>query len=175
MNRQGHEAIQFFIGTEVEHTPAAGMKTLFVVGLQPVAAIDRVLTDPFSSIGSPIQHVYFGANQSFGLTEPTAEEWNKWTEMVSYYLDRSLLCTLDLDVRHAQQLLDTGLTEWNTFIPMISVKLPCISQLGYNATLKLDDYDFSASNPGVWCHSLHQLQSRQAFTAWHQYTQDTPL
>ena len=28
-----HEDVTFFIGTEVEHTPAYGMKTLFVVGV----------------------------------------------------------------------------------------------------------------------------------------------
>jgi hypothetical protein len=175
MNRQGHETTQFFIGTEVEHTPAAGMKTLFVVGIQSVESIDRILTDPFADIGSPIQHVYFGANQSFDIDEHDHTGWNQWTEMVQHYLDRGLLCTLDLDVRYAQALLETGLTEHHNFIPMISVRLPYISQLGYNATLKLDDHDFEGSNPGVWCHNLHELQTRETFTAWHQYKQDTPL
>jgi hypothetical protein len=55
---------------------------------------------------------------------------------------------------------------------MISVKLPYIKQLGYNATLKLDDKDFKATNPGVWCHSVHELQTRKAFTDWSKYTQD---
>ena len=32
MNREGHEAVNFFVGTEVEHTPAFGQRTLFVVG-----------------------------------------------------------------------------------------------------------------------------------------------
>ena len=34
MDRPGHELAKFFIGTEVEHTPAHGKTTLFVVGLQ---------------------------------------------------------------------------------------------------------------------------------------------
>ena len=34
MIREGHEDTQFFIGQEVEHTPAFGKKTLFVVGIQ---------------------------------------------------------------------------------------------------------------------------------------------
>ena len=34
MNREGHDEVSFFIGTEVEHTPAFGKRTLFVVGLQ---------------------------------------------------------------------------------------------------------------------------------------------
>ena len=55
---------------------------------------------------------------------------------------------------------------------MISVKLPYINQLGYNATLKLDDRDFDATNPGVWCHSIHKLQDRSVFTDWSKYTKD---
>jgi hypothetical protein len=56
---------------------------------------------------------------------------------------------------------------------MISVKLPYIQQLGYNATIKLDDKDFAATNPGVWCHSVHDLMKRdQAFTDWYKYTKD---
>ena len=55
---------------------------------------------------------------------------------------------------------------------MISVKLPYIALLGYNAVIKLDDRDFAATNPGVWCHELHDLMSRDRFTSWDQYSQD---
>ena len=70
-----------------------------------------------------------------------------------------------------EQVLECG-TEYKNFIPMISVKLPYINQLGYNATLKLDDKDFKATNPGVWCHSVHELQDRKVFTDWTKYTKD---
>ena len=55
---------------------------------------------------------------------------------------------------------------------MISAKLPGIRKLNYNATLKIDDSDYEATNPGVWCHSVHQLQSKRTFTDWSKYTQD---
>jgi len=82
------------------------------------------------------------------------------------------LCTLDLDVSAVEGLIEGPLVEYNNFIPMISVKLPYIQQLGYNATIKLDDRDFAATNPGVWCHSLHNLKDRRVFTDWSQYTKD---
>jgi hypothetical protein len=85
---------------------------------------------------------------------------------------RGYWCTLDLDVSEIESLLETGLTEHHKFIPMISVKLPYLQQLGYNATIKLDDRDFAATNPGVWCHQLHDLLNRNKFTNWSQYTQD---
>ena len=89
--------------------------------------------------------------------------------------DHYYMCTLDIDVACAEGLLEGPLTEYNNFIPMLSVKLPYIKQLGYNATLKLDDKDFRATNPGVWCHNIHDLQDRSVFTDWSKYTKDETL
>ena len=54
-------------------------------------------------------------------------------------------------------------------------KLPYITQLNYNATLKLDDRTWGATNPGVWTHHLQSLMSKDKYTHWDQYTQDTTL
>jgi hypothetical protein len=81
-------------------------------------------------------------------------------------------CTLDFDVKETEGLLESGLTEKRRFIPQISVKLPYLNQLGYNATLKIDDKDFNATNPGVWCHNLQDLLGRDRFTNWDQYGKD---
>ena len=85
------------------------------------------------------------------------------------------MCTLDLDASCAEGLIESGLADYNNFIPMISVKLPYVRHLGYNATLKIDDKDFEATNPGVWCHNLQDLQSRKTFTDWSRYTKDETL
>jgi hypothetical protein len=173
MDRPGHENTQFFIGTEVEHTPAFGMRTLFVVGIQPTAEIHA------NAMAYKCDHIYFGANQSFPA-DGTAN-WKAWEDMIGMMLRSGLggehhyMCTLDLDVGVVEDLLDGPLVEFNNFIPMISVKLPYIKQLGYNATLKLDDKDFRATNPGVWCHKIHDLQDRSVFTDWSKYTKDKTL
>ena len=83
-----------------------------------------------------------------------------------------LRVTLDIDVSCVEGLLESGLTEQMTFIPMISVKLPYLQQLGYNATIKIDDIDFNATNPGVWCITLNELTKRKYFTDWNQYKKD---
>ena len=169
MNRPDHDNVNFFTGVEVEHTPAYGMDTLFVVGVQPTSEITPRLK-------TPGQHIYFGANQSFpNLHVNDGAEWAKWETMIYHYLDMGYWCTLDVDISCVEGLCESGLCEYNRFIPMISAKLPYIRQLGYNATLKLDDKDFEATNPGVWCHSIHRLQSRNTFTDWSKYTKDTPL
>ena len=168
MNREGHENTAFFYGTEVEHTPALCKKTLFVVGVQT--------TDDIAAHIQGCEHIYFGANQSFpNLAINDADAWWAWEDMITTFLKKDYLCTLDIDVRCVEGLLESGLCDRHNFIPMISVKLPYIKLLGYNATLKLDDKDFAATNPGVWCHSIHELQNRDHFTDWSKYTKDKVL
>ena len=45
MIREGHDNVLFFHGTEVEHTPAFGKRTLFVVGVQSTDEIAKHLTE----------------------------------------------------------------------------------------------------------------------------------
>jgi hypothetical protein len=167
MIRAGHNNVSFFIGTEVEHTPAFGLRTLFVVGLQDPQIIIQ------EAKNNEIEHIYFGANQSFPTLDINdINNWSEWEYMVKTALEAGWLCTLDLDIKQAEGLLESSLVEFHNFIPMISVKLPYIKQYGYNATIKIDDKDFNATNPGVWCHSLHDLQKREVFTDWSKYTKD---
>lgn len=177
MIRPGHDNTRFFLGTEIEHTPAMGMKTLFVIGVQPVQDIDAMLDDAYLGLGGrQVGHVYFGANHSFPyIPVNNGADWGKWEHMIYHCLERDLWCTLDIDVSCVEGLLESGLVENRRFIPMISVKMPYIAQLGYNAVLKIDDRDFAATNPGVWCHSVHSLQRRSVFTDWDQYSKDEVL
>ena len=163
------ESADFFVGTEVEHTPMHGERTLFIVGLQSAAAIVQMAT------ALDVKHIYFGANMSFPRLEfNDAEQWRAWESMIKTCLDAGFWCTLDFDVAQVEGLCEGGLTENRRFIPMISVKLPYVQLLNfnYNATIKIDDKDFAASNPGVWCHSLHDLMDRSKFTNWDAYTKD---
>lgn len=176
MIREGHETTEFFVGTEIETSPAHGKATLFVVGLQPVDIIQWRLGDANAKRKDPIRHIYFGANMSF--PNPPIDDamtWNKWQGMIMPFLNQGIWCTLDLDVTAVEGLLEGMLTEQALFIPMISVKLPYITQLGYNATIKLDDRDFQATNPGVWCHAVHDLMDRNKFTSWDLYTKDETI
>lgn len=177
MNREGHENVDLFIGHEVEHTPAYGQKTLFVVGLQDTNKILEILNDHRTYIDPErhITHVYFGANMSFPNLLVNDYRWHDWEAMIKAVLDAGYTCTLDIDVACVEGLAESGLCDYNNFIPMVSVKMPYIRQLNYNATLKIDDKDFAASNPGVWCHSIHTLQKRSVFTDWSKYTKDKSI
>jgi hypothetical protein len=172
MNREGHENINFFYGTEVEHTPAYGKYTLFVVGVQNKHDILHALTCG----QAPVEHIYFGANMSFPKCDTNdSDAWRPWEGMVRYFLDHEYNCTLDIDVSCVEGLTESGLCEYYNFNPMISVKIPYAGLLNYNTTIKIDDRDFQATNPGVWCHSLHNLMDRTVFTDWTKYSKDSKL
>jgi hypothetical protein len=166
MKRAGHDDVNFFTGTEVERTPAFGRRTLFVVGVQPVDAIAAKLADVE-------QHIFFGANHSFNPQTPA--EWRTWEEMITHFLARGYLCTLDIPISAVEEFNDGGLCEYRNFIPQIRVSVPYTKLWNYNTMLKIDDKDFDATNPGVWCHSLHSLMSRETFTSWDDYKEDQPL
>lgn len=167
------EDVNFFVGEEVERTPAFGKKTLFVVGVHTNSVIESWLNKVTLK---NIDHIYFGANMSFPkLHANDGAEWAKWEMMLYYFLEKDYWCTLDLDISCVEGLAESGLCEHNKFIPMISAKLPYVQLLNYNAILKIDDKGFNASNPGVWCHNIHDLKNRNNFTDWSKYKKDTIL
>lgn len=166
----GYEGpVDMFIGTEVERSPAFGKKTLFVVGLVPSNEILSLVEE------NDCEHVYFGANMSFTVNGNDSKTWRQWEEMILAILDAGYWATLDLRPEQINGLLEGPLVEDRRFIPMISVKLPYTRVLNYNTTIKIDDIDFDASNPGVWCWRLHDLMNPQQFTSWDDYKNDKPI
>ena len=165
----------FFIGTEVEQSPAQGMLTLFVTGVQPVEEIVTRAEIEYGETNATekIKHIYCGANMSYHPTTP--EEYKEWDEMILALLKRDYWVTLDFDVSHAEEVHEGGLSEYRRFIPMVSVKLPYISLFNYNTTIKIDDRGFDATNPGIWCHRLYDLMDKDKFTSWDAYSGDTAI
>ena len=160
MDRKGHDNVVYFVGSEVEFTPAYSMRTLFVVGIQDADEIIRTAQK------HECRHIYLGANQSF---EPS-DDWDILVKNIVKHKD--FMVTLDFDVVHCEWVLEGGYDEHDNFISMISVKVPYIKQFNYNACIKVDDKDFQSSNPGVWTHRVHDLQNTNVFTPWSNYTQD---
>jgi hypothetical protein len=160
--------VVFFTGTEVEHTPQFGKKTLFVVGLQSL----KDITD--TAVIQECKHIYLGANQSFGFNLETIDEWDK---LVVDLLKAGYWVTVDLDIKDYVVMCDCLCcwAEHDRFILQISVKLPYITNNNYNTCIKIDDRDFRATNPGVWVHQLHDLMDRRRFTSWDAYTKDEAL
>lgn len=159
--------VTFFVGDEIEHTPAYGMKTLFVVGRQSIETINHVLKD------QDIQHIFFGANHSFN--PEGYDEHESWETMITYFLEQGYWCSLDIPMNQIEEFNDGGLNDYDRFIPQIRVPIPYVKLWNYNTMVKIDDKDFKATNPGVWSHSLHKLMDRSVFTDWTCYKNDKVL
>lgn len=166
MKREGHDNVDFFFGKEVEKTPAFGKQTLFVVGVQ---SCDDIVYH-FDRNPSGVEHIFFGANHSFDPKNNL--EWARWEGMIGYFLERGYLCSLDIPMSAVEEFNDSGLCEYNNFIPQIRISIPYVKLWNYNTMVKIDDNDFDATNPGVWTHSLHSLMTRETFTSWNQYNED---
>jgi hypothetical protein len=164
--------IQIFTGVEVEHTPAYGLQTLFVTGVQPIQEIQDWLDDfnSYEDTSKHIKHIFFGANHSFNPRDTL--DWQSWEQMIKFFLDKDYLCSLDIPLNAVEEFNDGGLNEYSNFIPQIRVPIPYIKLWNYNTMIKIDDKDFKATNPGVWSHSLHTLMDRSKFTDWSQYSND---
>ena len=170
LNTEERQAVVYFTGYEVEHTICHGMKTLFVVGTPP---LEEILQQANRDID--IKQIYFGTSQSFNPKSNSHEEYKAWDQVITGCLEADYWVTLDFDIKHIEGVLEGGWNDYDRFVPMISCKLPYIKLLNYNATLKLDDLTWGKTNPGVWTHHLKDLMSKDKYTYWDQYTQDTKL
>ena len=155
--------IEYFVGEEIEHTPAYLLKTLFVVGVKAPEQITDIATK------HECDHVYFGANQSFD-----GKKIGDWVTQIEHVLRLGYKVTLDLDIAYVQKKCKwlQQLNKFDSFITQLSVKLPNIEQYNDNTTVKIDDVDFNATNDGVWCHSLDKLKDFDKMTIWSEYGKD---
>jgi hypothetical protein len=160
----------FFTGVEVEHTIAYGTKTLFIVGTPSIDEINTEIRD-LAEDNYAVEHLYFGTSQTYkNIDVKTAKAFER---LIIHYLDNTdYWITLDFDVNDINRVHEAGYCERHKFIPMISVKMPYIKLLNYNATLKIDDREWGYSNPGVWTHHLQSLLGKNVYTDWSAYKGD---
>lgn len=165
MNREGHKNIAFFVGPEVEHTPAYSRKTLFVVGKQALDTIVSFARD------HKVTHIFMGANHSFNSDNNDPY----WNHVITALLDRGFWVTLDYQAHQHQDvlsMLNKGIWQSRMFVPLLSVRIPKVQTSSPNLTVKIDDIDFKATNPGVWCMHFHEVTDSNRFTDWIEYGSD---
>jgi|TARA_B100001996_G_scaffold90783_1_gene67483 hypothetical protein len=159
--------VEYFVGNEVEKTPAHLERTLFVVGTQmSVDVMDQAREND-------CKHIYLGANQSFNPTNDDQKE--DWDDMIMPLLEEGWLVTLDYDIKYHEHVIAFDYNRFDNFISQISVKVPNIEKLNNKACIKIDDNDFKHSNKGVWIHHVKDLKLETQFTNWEEYGRDTPI
>jgi hypothetical protein len=170
MNRDGHKDVRFFVGPEVEHTPAYSKRTLFVVGKQDVAEILN------QANSNRTTHIFMGANHSFSV-DPT-DGTLYWDKTITALLDKGFWVTLDYQAHEHKSvlmMLNAGIWQSRLFVPLLGVRIPKIETSSPNLTVKIDDVDFKATNRGVWCMHFHEVTDSNRFTDWQDYESDTVI
>ena len=161
-----HEGIDFFVGNEVEKTPTQGMKTLFVVGNKLPDEIHKLAQE------NDCKHIYLGANHSF--KKISVHEEVLILQTARQLLDRDYWVTIDIPQGLEIKGLPSLLTD-SKFSLIYSVTVGDIMKMKGNVIVKIDDHDFKATNPGVWCWSVRDLITDEHFTDWDQYKGDKTL
>jgi hypothetical protein len=172
MNREGHENTEYFIGPEVEQTPAYSKRTLFVVGLRDPDEVEQIARQ------NRCPHIFLGANQSFDYDALDDSEKRDWDRLVTHFLDMGFWVTLDYQAHQHKDvlnMLNPGIWQCRTFVPMLSVRIPKVLTSSHNLTIKIDDIDYKATNPGVWCMSFREVTDSNRFTEWQEYNDDEPV
>lgn len=168
-NRNGHDCkTKYFVGVEVEKSPAYADRTLFVVGLQEEKEVIA------EALKNKCHHIYLGANQSFNPPIEGTKDWLEWGKLICALVQYAKWVTLDFDSTYIKVRCQ-DIQEWckyDNFIPMISVKVPHIEQLNENTTIKIDDIGFRKTNVGIWCHRLNELTANENITHWEEYDND---
>lgn len=168
MNRDGHKDVTYFIGPEVENTPAFSKRTLFVVGTPDASQIELMARE------WKTPHIFMGANHSFttGNLNPY------WDKTITALLDSGFWVTLDYQAHEHEtvlKMLNPGIWQSRIFVPLLSVRIPNVQTSSINLTIKIDDVDFAATNEGVWCLHHHQVTDSNRFTPWQDYATDMVL
>lgn len=169
MKRDGHNSVAFFIGPEVEHTPAYSKKTLFVVGKQDTEAILKHARE------HKVAHIFMGANHSFDASTPVAPYWE---DTIATLLDKGYWVSLDYPAHQHDivlKSLSAGIWQSRIFVPLLSVRIPNIQMSSPNLTVKIDDNEFNGSNPGVWCMHFREVTDSNRFTDWTEYGTDVVI
>lgn len=167
-NPHGTDQVKFFLGKEVEHTHAHGLNTLFVVGLQPVGNILAL------AVQHKVDHVYFGANESF---QPwSLGEIEKWAATIEE-VAKTFLSTWDIPSQYLRLVLSCKragplVQQHSGVIPFVAVKGILALRDNPRACFRFDDLDFGV---GEGSHSQplkDLLKEKQWTTPWAAYQND---
>ena len=157
------ENINFFIGKEVEQTKTKGMQTLFVVGLQRHNVILKYAEK------NKCKHIYFGANHSFKTL--AGDEVQSIYNQLKYFLNKGYWVTFDTSPTPRFEDIYKLLSN-KKFTIVYGLRMDNVKKMKGNIVIKIDDADFKATNPGVWCWTVNDMIDKKHFTHWEEYGKD---
>ena len=159
------DEVKTFVGKEIEHTPAYGLKTLFL-------ATNELTTEQISELAklNNCEAIYFGANRMY------RHNLHFQVNQIQKLIDEGFYVTVDYPFEIHKAVKQKFITVWSNkkFIPFCSIIFPN-SEEDTQLCFKIDDVDFNKTNPGVWSTSMEKFKQQSGFTGWDEYKSDQPL
>lgn len=165
MERKEYDNVIFYVGPEVEQTPAFSLKTLFVQGVRSAAKILEYAEK------HNCKHVKIGANNSFQRNKLLA---GVVTEILQAGVKVSLVYPVDAHEFVLETYNDDILGHPN-FIPVVTCQIRRLESISKNMSVKIDDAEFGGSNAGVWTFVTHNLLDPNRKTDWNDYSHEEVL
>lgn len=168
------DRVSHFIGREVENTPAYGLETLFIVP-------DGKSTDEIIQIikkhESEVENVYLNANHimiehEMDPSDFFSRDWGSVLETIEK--SRHIkYATIEIFNPLNIAMLEDFLKKYKKLIFNVSIQIPNAEEYRNRVSIKIDDIDFKATNPGVWsCVVTDIMAHSYTFTPWEQYKKD---
>ena len=141
----------FYIGTEVNHTPAFSKRTLFVEDFQTNESIEKMARE------YKTPHISLAANNTFVLE-------NNWNNQLVHLLDRGFMVTLEYPAElHDILILDLskGVLQSRNFVPLPRVHIDGLATINPNLTIKIND----VNGDGFWTMHFHQIMDSNRYVS----------
>lgn len=155
-----------FIGKEVESSAAYDKQTLFIV---PFYYKNWEIIEIINSNLSDVSHVYLNANHSDIIDSVLSGSYDDVLNHIES-VDSIKYVTIEVFSWDPEYLM--LLTRFPKLLFNISIKIPNTNVNKSRIAIKIDDFTFRASNPGVWTSKVSDLIWSMKFTNWDAYTQD---
>lgn len=161
--------VKAFIGKEIERTHAYGLHTLF---LDPShLSNDEMIILIAETEG--IEHVYLNANH-YPIEDDLV--FARYLDVLLYCESNTKIKAVTIEIQKPDKLEKflPILDRFNKILFNVSIKIPHVESYAHRIAIKIDDSDFKATNPGVWCHLVDDLiyHAEHAFTPWDHYKND---
>lgn len=160
--------VKAFVGIEIENTQAKGLPTLF---LDPSKLSNAEMIVMIVS-NSHVRHIYLNANHY-----PIEDDlyFGRFEEVLQYIEGRSSIDLVTVEIQNSQAIANLGKSYLDRFQKLIlNVSIPIKDAKNYanRISIKIDDVDFKATNPGVWVQPMSEILSTRNFTGWDHYKND---
>jgi hypothetical protein len=156
----------FVLGKEVEKTAALGKKTIIISNVSDLDKIDQLRVE------TGTEHLYFYLTQQLEKSKSPDTTFLQFKKAVKHFLDKNILCTLDVPSDYADRLEDLSKSKY--FIANIVIKINGADSLNDKASIKIQPDNFG-NDRGVYVANINTVRNNKNLIKWDKYNLDQSI